>query len=209
MRDAAGSGWLELGRSVGRSASVAGWLLASSGQLLASLRTPRKRDGDMARTAQQPIVFEAALAPTVSNRDNVIGFPARARRAPRPTRHAIGDRRLRSRPLSMSLHDVERANLTNALIALFDLLTNVPGTAPDLPLVNTRVTAERAPWWRDHTVTPSADRFARRVALGLPPLIRRHNTRATSAHLRTYRREGIWPLASREQRAAKTVTHPP
>jgi hypothetical protein len=180
---------MEMGRHVGRSASVTGWLLAPSGRLLASLRPPRKRDGDMARTAEQPIVFEAALAPTVSNRDNVIGFPAWARRAPRPARNAIAARRLRSRPLSMSLHDVEPANLTNALVALFDLPTNVPGTAPDLPLVNTGVTTESAPWWRDHTVTPSADRFARSVTLGFTPLIRSNNTRATSAHLRTYRRE--------------------
>ena len=143
----------------------------------------------MTRTAKQPVVVKSAFAAPIGDGDNVIGFPSWTRRAPPTSSAAIGRRRLRSCPLPVRLKHVESADLTNALVSLLDLLTNVPGTASNLPFVNARITAEGPPRRLDDTVAPATDRFAGRVAFGLPPLIRRNDTRAASAHAGSYRRE--------------------
>src|SRR4051812_44593174 len=138
----------------------ANWFLATAYGLLVPPCPPRQRDGHMAWTAEQSIVFQSAFAATVSDRDDVIGLPTWSRHAPRPSAGAIGHRRLRTRPLPVGLHDVEAANLTNAFVALFYLLTNVPGAASDLPFVNAAVAAECASGRFHGAAAPSADRFA-------------------------------------------------
>src|SRR5689334_9425544 len=121
----------------------------------------------MARTAQQSIVFEAALASAVSDRNDVISFPAGARRAPRPARRPIRDRRLRPAPLSMRLHDVDAAELTNALISFLDLLTNVPRAATNLPFMNAGIAAESPPRRFHDLAAPTTDWLPRGIAFGL------------------------------------------
>lgn len=155
----------------------------------ASLRAPRDRDGNMARTAQQSIVFEAAFAATISDGDDVVGFPSRTRGAPCASSGTIGHGRFRSCPLPVRLEHVESAQLTDALVPFLDLLSNVPRAASNFPFVNARVTAEGAPRQLDDRVAPATDRFAGGVALGLAPLIRGNDTRAPSAHARSYRRK--------------------
>jgi hypothetical protein len=88
----------------------------------------------------------------------------------------------------MSLDHVESADLTNPFIALLDLLTHVPGAAPDLPLVNAPVAAECATGRLDEAVTPTTNRFAGGVAFRLSPLLGGDNARAMSAHAMGYRR---------------------
>ena len=143
----------------------------------------------MTRPTQQPIVLEPAFPSAVSHRNDVVRLPAWPRGAPGLPRRAVGHRGLRSRPRTVSLDHVESADLTNSFIAFLDLLTDVPGTAPDFPLVNAPVAAEGATGRRDEAVTPTTNRFAVGVAFGFPPLLGGDDTRATSAHAIGYRRE--------------------
>ena len=136
----------------------------------------------MTRTAEQSIVLEPAFAAAVRDRDDVIGFPTGAKGAPGAPRGAVASGRLRSRPFTMGFDHVEAAELAGALIALLDLLPDVPRAAPDLPLVHARVAAERAARRLHGTTTPAADRLAGVVAIGPPPLISGYNARATGAH---------------------------
>ena len=142
----------------------------------------------MTRTAEQSIVLESAFAAAVRDRDDVIGFPAWTKGAPGAARGAITGRRLRSRPLEVRFRDLKATPLTDALVALLDLLTDVPRAAPDLPLVHARVAAERAARGLHGTTTPAADRLAGVIAIRLAPLIGGHNPRATGAHALEYRR---------------------
>ena len=141
----------------------------------------------MTRTAEQSIVLEPAFAAAVGHRDDVIGFPTRTKDAPGAARGAIPGRRLGSRPLAVRLHDVIATELTDALVALLDLLTDVPRAAPDLPLVYARIAAERAARGLHGATTPAADRLAGIIAMRLAPLIGRHNPRATGTHAGRYR----------------------
>jgi hypothetical protein len=145
------------------------------------------------RTAEQSIVLEPAFAAAVRDGDDVIGFPTGTKGAPGAPRDPIASGRLRSCPLTMGFHHVEAAELAGALIALLDLLTDVPRAAPDLPLVHARVTAERAARRLHGTTTPAADRLAGVIAIGPPPLISGYNARATGAHEVEYRR--VWRAA--------------
>ena len=153
------------------------------------MRAPRERDGDVAWTAQQSIVFKSAFAAAIGDGDDVIRLPTRTRGAPRASSGAIGHRRLRSRPLPVRLKHVESAQLANPLVSFLDLLSHIPRAASNFPFVNARVTAEGAPRRLDDTVAPATDGFAGGIALRLSPLIRGNDTRATSAHARSYRRE--------------------
>ena len=143
---------------------------------------PRQRHRQMAGATEQPIVLEAALSSTIGNRHDVIGFPSGLCRAPGASSRTIRHRRLRPRPLAMRLDHVESANLTDALVAFLDLLTDVPGTASDFPLVHARVAAERAARRSNRSAAPAANRFTRIVAIGLAPLFGCDDTRAASAH---------------------------
>jgi hypothetical protein len=139
------------------------------------------------RTAEQSIVLEPAFAAAVRDRDDVIGFPPWTKGAPGAAGGAIAGGRLRSRPLAVSFHDVTATELTDALVALLDLLTDVPRAAPDLPLVYARIAAERAARGLHGATTPAADRLAGTIAMRLAPLIGRHNPRATGTHAGRYR----------------------
>ena len=141
----------------------------------------------MTRTAEQSIVLESAFAAAVRDRDDVIGFPAWTKGAPGAARGAITGRRLRSRPLAVRFHDLKATPLTDALVALLDLLTDIPRAAPDLPLVHARIAAERAARGLHGTTTPAADRIAGVIAIRPAPLIGRHNPRTTGAHAVEYR----------------------
>ena len=160
-------------------------VLAPGFWLAASLCTPCQRDRHVARTAEQSIVVEPALAAPIRDGNNMIGFPSGTRGAPCASRRAIRYRRFRTRPLPMCLEHVETTDLTNAFVSLLDLLTNVPGTTSNLPFVNAGIAAESASRRLDDTVTPAADRIASGVALGLSPLIGGNDTRPTSAHAAT------------------------
>ena len=151
------------------------------------LRAPGERDRDVAGPAQQPVVLEAALAAAVRDRHDVIGFPPRPRRPPGPPRGAIGCRRLRARPLTVRLDDVEAAEPAGALVALLHLLPHVPRAAADLPFVHAGVAAERAPRRLHRPPAPAADRLAGVVALRLAPLIGGDDARAAGAHGLEYR----------------------
>jgi hypothetical protein len=195
------------------------WLLASASWLQASLRTPRERDRNVARAAEQSIVFKPALAATISDGNNVIRFPARTRGAPRPSSRAIGHGRFRSRPLPVRLKHIEPADLTNPLIPLLDLLSNVPRAASNLPFVNAPVAAERAPRRFDDAVAPATDWFTRRIALGLAPLFGGNDAGSAGAHAGSYRQERMRPLTAtavppkggsdKRQPPTKEITHPP
>lgn len=155
------------------------------------LRAPGQRDRDVAGTAEQAVVLEAALAASICDRHDVIRLPRGTRGPPGPAGEPIGDRRLRSRPLAMRLHHVEAADLTDSLVALLDLLPHVPRAASDLPLVYARVAAER-PARRVHLpATPAADRFTGVVAIRLAPLLGRHDARPAGAHGGEYRVGGL------------------
>jgi hypothetical protein len=136
----------------------------------------------MARAAKEAVVLEAAFSTAISHGDDVIRFPTGTSRSPRLSRSTVGDRRLRSRPLSVSLHDVETADLADALVTLLHLLTNVPGTAADFPLVDAGIAAERASRCADRSTTPTTDWLSIVVAVRLAPLIGGDDTRAASAH---------------------------
>jgi hypothetical protein len=175
---------------VGRIVTRGSLLVARS-----SLRPPRERDRDVARTAQQSIVFKSAFAATIGDGDDVVRFPSRTCGTPCASSGTIGHGRFRSRPLSVRLEHVEPAQLTNALVSFLDLLSNVPRAASNLPFVDARITAEGATRRLDDRAAPATDRFARRIALGLAPLIRGNDTRAPSAHARSYRPQESGSLA--------------
>ena len=141
----------------------------------------------MTRTAEQSIVLQPAFAAAVRDRDDVIGFPPGTTNAPGAARGAIAGRRLRSCPLAVRLHDVRATELTDALVALLDLLTDVRRAAPDLPFVYARVAAERAARRLYGAAAPPADRFAGVIAIRPAPLIGRQNARTTGAHAVEYR----------------------
>jgi hypothetical protein len=141
----------------------------------------------MTRSAEQTIILKAAFSTAVSYGDDVIRFPARTRGSPRFSRSTIGDWRLGSCPLSVRLHDIQTAKLADALVTLPDLLTNVPGTAADFPLVNARVAAERASRGTDRSATPTTDWLSLVVSVRLAPLFSGHDTRAAGAHAFWYR----------------------
>ena len=82
----------------------------------------------------------------------------------------------------MGFHDVEATQLADALVTLLDLLTDRPRAAPDLPLVNARIAAERAARGLHGATTPAADRLAGVIAIRLAPLIGRYNPRAQDTH---------------------------
>jgi hypothetical protein len=147
------------------------------------------------RAAEQSIVLEATLAAAVGDRDDVVRFPAWAGPAPRAPCGAILGWRLRSRPLPVSLHDIDAAHLTDSLVTLLDLLTDVPRAAADLPLVDARVAAKRASRRTNGPAAPATDRLSGGVALWLAPLVRCDDTRAASAHARDYRNKSDRPLA--------------
>jgi len=149
----------------------------------------------VARTAQQSIVFKAAFAATIGDRNDVVRFPSRTRGTPRASSGSIGHGRFRSRPLPVRLEHVEPAQLTNALVSFLDLLSNVPRAASNFPFVDARITAEGATRRLDHTAAPATDRFAGGIALGLAPLIGGNDTRAPGAHARSYRPERLRSLA--------------
>jgi hypothetical protein len=142
----------------------------------------------MTRTAEQSIVFEPAFSAAVSDGNDVIGFPAWTKEPPSAPCGAIAGRRLRARPLAMRFHDVEATQLADALVALLDLLADVPGAASDFPLVHARIAAERPPRWFDEAAAPATDRLPSGVAFGLAPLLGGHDTGAPGAHEWGYRR---------------------
>jgi hypothetical protein len=82
----------------------------------------------------------------------------------------------------MGFHDVEATQLADALVALLDLLANVPGAASDFPLVHARVAAERAARRLYGAATPATDSLPGAIAFRLAPLVGGHNARATGAH---------------------------
>jgi hypothetical protein len=74
------------------------------------------------------------------------------------------------------------------------LLPDVPRAASDLPFMNARVAAERAPR-RIHTAAaPSADWLTSLIPIGFSPLLGRHDTGAAGAHGGKYRRESVAAL---------------
>ncbi len=154
----------------------------------------------MARTAEQSIVLEPAFAAAVRDGDDVIGFPSWTKGAPGAARGAIAGGRLRSRPLAVGFHDVTAAELAGALVALLDLLTDVPRAASDLPLMHARVAAECAARRLHRAATPAADRLAGVVAIRLAPLVGAYDARATGAHALEYRRVGRGALEWMERR---------
>ena len=136
----------------------------------------------MAGPAEQAVVVEAAFAAAVGNGDDVVGFPAGTAGAPRLAGHAIAGRRLRARPLTMRLDDVEAAQLTDSLVAFLDFAADVPRAASDLPLVHAGVAAERAARRRDDGAAPAADRLSEVVTVGDVPLVGGDGAGAAGAH---------------------------
>lgn len=88
----------------------------------------------------------------------------------------------------MSLDDVEPADLTDPLVAFLDLPTHVPRTAPDFPLVDARIAAERTAWKLDEAVAPAANRLTGGVAFRLSPLLGVDHTCSAGTHAMGYRR---------------------
>ena len=154
------------------------------------LRTPRQRHRHVAGAAEQTIVLEAAFTATIRDRNDMIRLPLRARGAPHAACGAISRGWLRSRPLTMGLHHIEAADLTGSLVALLDLLPDVPRAASDLPFMNARVAAERAPRRMHTAAAPSADGLTGLIPIGFSPLLGRHDTGAAGAHGGKYREEG-------------------
>ena len=152
-----------------------------------SPRSPCQRHRDVTGPAEQSIVFQAAFTTAVCHRDDVISFPTWACRAPFFSSGAIGSRRPGSRPLPVRLHDVETANPTDSLVALFDLLTDIPGTAANLPFVDACVAAERATRWCDGSVAPAANGLSGRISIWFAPLFGSHDASAAGAHAWRYR----------------------
>ena len=143
---------------------------------------PIEGDTQVARLAEQPVVLESALASAVGDGNDVIGLPSWSHRTPRLASGTIGSRWLRPRPFPMRFHDVESAQLTGTLIALFDLLAHVPRAAPDLPFVHAGVTAERPAWRSDGPAAPPADCLALFIFVWDAPLFGRHGPAASCAH---------------------------
>ena len=82
----------------------------------------------------------------------------------------------------MGLHDIEATQLADALVALLDLLADVPGAASNFPLVHARVAAE-GPTRRLHrAAAPATDGLPGSIAFGLAPLLGGHDTGAPGAH---------------------------
>jgi len=171
-----------------------------------SIRSPRECHRDVARPTEQSVVLEAALAATIRNRNDVIGFPAWTCGSTLSAGSPITGRRLGSGPLAMCLHDIEPANLTDPFVALLDLLANVPGTAPNLPLVDTRVAAKSSARCLDQPAAPPTDRLAIRIPLRFAPLIGGHDTRTASAHAFGYRTVLSRPVDCGELRSANPRT---
>jgi hypothetical protein len=154
------------------------------------LRAPRQRNRNVTRPAQQSVVLQATLTSAVGDRDNVIRFPPRLRRAPGAAGGAIRGRRLRPGPLAVRLDDVESTEAAGPFVPLLDLLTHVRRAAANLPLVHTGVAAERAAG-RAHTLpAPAANRLTGGVALRLAPLFDGDDARPEGAHGLEYRRRG-------------------
>ena len=143
---------------------------------------PLERDLDVTRAAQEAVVVEAALAAAVRDGDDVIGFPARARRPPGLAPDSVRGRRLRTRPFTVRLHHVEATQLAGPLVAFLDLLPYVPRTATDFPFVDARIAAERAARPGDGAPAPAADGLAGCIAFGDPPLIGGDRAGAPGAH---------------------------
>lgn len=157
---------------------VSGWFGASD----AAPGAPGERDRHVARAAQEAVVLEAALSTAVCNRRDVIGLPSRPGGSPGTPAGPIGFRGLRAAPFAARFRDVEPAEPADATVALLQLLPDVPRAAANLPLMDAGVAAEGPPGLLDHSAAPAADRFARVVALGLPPLIGRDHTLTAGAH---------------------------
>jgi hypothetical protein len=152
----------------------------------------------VAGAAEKTVVLQPALAAAISDRNNVIGLPSWPSVPPRAAGRTIAGRRFRSRPLTMSLYDVEAANLAHPLVAFLDLLTHVPGAASNLPFVHAGVAAESPPGGGNRAAAPAANRFPGVVAVGLTPLFGGHHPRAMSAHDAGYRAERQASLAAHE-----------
>ena len=136
----------------------------------------------MTGTAKQSIVVEPAFTPAVSNGNDVIGFPAWTDGPPRAAGGAVTGRRLRSGPLAMGFHDIEATHLADTLVALLDLLPDIPGAAADLPLVHAGIAAERPARRFHQTAAPATDRLPDVIAFGLAPLVSGHDTGAPGGH---------------------------
>ena len=149
----------------------------------------------MTGAAEKAVVLQPALAAAISNGNNVIGLPSWPSVPPRPAGRTIAGRRFRARPLTMSLYDVEAANLAHPLVAFLDLLTHIPGAASNLPFVHAGVAAESPPGGGNRTAAPAANRFPGVIPVGLTPLFGGHHPRAMSAHDAGYRLERQAPLA--------------
>lgn len=136
----------------------------------------------MTAPAEQPVVVQPALTAAIGHRDDVVGFPARLGEPPGAARGAIPGRGLGARPFAVSLDDVESAQRAHALVALFQLLTDIPGTTADLPLMDAGVAAERPAWLGHRTAAPPADRRARLIANGLAPFLGGDDAAPCGAH---------------------------
>jgi hypothetical protein len=144
--------------------------------------------------AQQAVVLQAALTSAVGDRDNVIRFPPRLRRAPGAAGGAIRGRGLRPRPLAVRLDDVESTEAAGPFVPFLDLLTHVRWAAANLPLVHTGVAAERAARRAHELPAPAANRLTGGVALRLAPLFCGDDARPEGAHGLEYRRRGMRAL---------------
>ena len=158
----------------------------------------------MASPTKQSIVVKSAFAAAVSDRHDMIRFPARACRSPLFPRGAVARRRLGSRPLPVRLHDVKTADPTDSLVALLDLLTDIPGTAANLPFVDARVAAERATRWCDGSVAPAANGLSSRISIRFAPLFGGNDAGAAGAHAMGYRRIGARALGLRGEATGQT-----
>jgi len=125
----------------------------------------------MARTAQQPVVVQSALAAAVGDGDNVVCFPQRPRGAPSLSPGAIRRRRSGAPPLAVCPDHVESARLADPFVALLHFAAHVPGAAANLPFVHARVAAEGPPGRRDDDAAPAADRLPLLVAVRNTPLV--------------------------------------
>ena len=154
----------------------------------------------MTRTAEQAIVLEPAFTAAVRDGDDVIGFPAWTDGPPGAPCGAVAGRRLRTRPLAMGLHDVEATQLADALVALLDLLADVPGTASNFTLVHAGIAADRPARRLHRAAAASTDRLPGGIAFGLAPLVGGHDTGAPGAHELGYRRMRREALVAAEVR---------
>ena len=156
---------------------VTGMLVSSRAlpcSLRGPLRPPRQRDGDVTRTdtaidSSRVRIRRRHQRPEGCDRPPSVD----ARRA---TLVARRDRRPAASIASTSrcaLSDVEPADLTDALVAFLDLLTHVPGTAPNLPFMHARIAAERAAWRLDAARGTSGRSAHRRRCAQAFPIDRR------------------------------------